>query len=195
MKKSELREIYLKRRNSLASDDAAEMSGRIADRFFSDFDLVTIATLHCFISIPKFNEVDTSLIFKWLWSEYPHVLTLAPRVNRESGELEHLTYTPQMDLSENSWGIREPSGTESVDAKQIDLVLVPLLCFDRRGYRVGYGKGYYDRFLRECRTDCRKVGLSFFPPIDEINDIHAGDVAIDQCITPDKVFDLNATSP
>jgi len=195
MKKSDLRKIYFDRRNSLAPDETAEMSRRIADRFFSEFDLDAVTTLHCFISIPKFNEVDTSVIFARLWSEFPHIHTLNPRVDPAADRLEHLLYTPQTRLTENSWGIRESAGDATASAGQVDLVLVPLLCFDRRGYRVGYGKGYYDRFLSACRPDCVKVGLSAFSPADEIDDIHAGDVALDRCITPDGIYTFDPISP
>lgn len=64
------------------------------------------------------------------------------------------------------------------------MVLVPLLSFDRRGHRVGYGKGYYDRFLRKCRPDCQKVGLSIFEPIDEISDANENDEPLDAAVTP-----------
>ena len=64
------------------------------------------------------------------------------------------------------------------------MVLVPLLCFDRSGHRVGYGKGYYDRFLRKCRADCKKIGLSMFDPVDEITDAGESDVRLDLVITP-----------
>lgn len=169
------------------------MSLLAADRFFSLFDLKAVKTLHCFISIPKFNEVDTSIFFERIWSEFPNVRTAAPRVNRKADRLEHLFYGAQTPLTENSWGIREPAGEEKADPEEIDLVLVPLLCFDERGYRVGYGKGYYDRFLEQCRPDCRKVGLSYFPPADLIADIHDGDVRLDSCVTPAAVYNFKIT--
>jgi len=70
-------------------------------------------------------------------------------------------------------------------------VLVPLLCFDRRGHRVGYGRGYYDRFLARCRHDCKKIGLSFFEPLAEIDDVHEGDVELNYCVTPDGVITID----
>ena len=72
-------------------------------------------------------------------------------------------------------------------AEKIDLVLVPLLAFDKRGHRVGYGKGYYDRLLSQVRHDCRKIGLSLFQPVDVIDDIAASDIELDECVTPEGV--------
>ena len=65
---------------------------------------------------------------------------------------------------------------------EIDVVLVPLLCSDGQGYRVGYGKGFYDRFLVKCRPDCRKIGLSYFPPVDRIEDVTESDVKMDEVV-------------
>ena len=68
------------------------------------------------------------------------------------------------------------------------MVLVPLLCFDESGHRVGYGKGFYDRFLTKCRPDTQKVGLSYFPPVKEITDADSFDIRLDLCLTPEKVW-------
>jgi 5-formyltetrahydrofolate cyclo-ligase len=70
-------------------------------------------------------------------------------------------------------------------------VIVPLLCFDRRGHRVGYGKGFYDRYLQKCRPDCIKAGLSFFDPVDLIDDTYADDIPLDICVTPSETFRFN----
>ncbi len=75
----------------------------------------------------------------------------------------------------------------------IDWVLVPLLAFDRRGHRVGYGKGFYDRFLAGCRSDARKIGLSLFAPVVAIDDIGSQDVALDAVVTPDRVWTFGKT--
>lgn len=188
MVKSELRKLYIEKRRELSPRDVESKSGRILDRLFSEFDFSGFRAVHCFISIPKFNEVDTAPIFERIWEEFPGVRTAAPRVDPTADELEHFYYSRETNLVKNAWGIREPAGAEKADPKEIDLVLVPLLCFDERGYRVGYGKGYYDRFLRFCRADCVTAGLSFFPPVEEIEDVHDGDFALDMFITPDGVF-------
>lgn len=91
-------------------------------------------------------------------------------------------------IKENQWNIPEPQFGEITAAEKIDLVIVPLLAFDLKGNRVGYGKGYYDRFLKQCRPDCKKVGLSFFEPVQKIIDVDDYDVKLTQCITPEKSF-------
>ncbi len=188
MTKAELRTIYLERRRSLSVEDTAKSSRLIANRFFGSFDLATIRSLHCFIPIAKFNEIDTALIFRKVWSDFPATRTVAPRVNRETDELQNLVFASDTELVESPWGVGEPKSGDTVGASQIDMVLVPLLCFDERGYRVGYGKGFYDKFLSQCRTDCLKIGLSFFKPVEQIDDVHDTDVRLDVCITPDSEY-------
>lgn len=70
----------------------------------------------------------------------------------------------------------------------IDIAFIPLLAFDTEGNRIGYGKGYYDRFLAKCRKDIITIGLSYFPPLDKVDDIEFFDKKIDFCITPESVY-------
>lgn len=187
MTKAELRKIYIGRQKNLDGAERKQKNKQIAANFFQNFDLSKINFLHCFIAIEKFNEIDTSLIFKRVWQYFPNVETLVPRVNFQTGEIESLTFKPESKLVENAWGISEPEGGETVETKAIDAVLVPLLCCDRKGFRVGYGKGFYDRFLIDCRADCLKIGLSYFAPTAEISDRQDFDVKLDYCVTPEKV--------
>ena len=170
------------------------MSAKIAERFFAEFDLRDVRVLHTFIRIPKFNEFDTSTIYYRIWQERPEIVTCSPRINSVTDELESYAFDENTDFVESSWGIREPAGTELISDDEIDLVIVPLLCFDEAGHRVGYGKGYYDRFLARCRPDCIKAGVSLFPPADAIADIHPGDVPLDVVITPDRNYRFTSES-
>lgn len=192
MRKSELRKVYLEKRRALSPGEVARMSSRIAERFFNEVDLAAIKTLHTFIRIAKFNEFDTSMIYYRIWHERRGIATCAPLTDRETGELDARYFDEETVLAENAWGIREPVGTEKADPEEIDLVIVPLLCFDESGQRVGYGKGYYDRFLARCRPDCLKIGVSLFPPVAAIDDTHGSDVPLDLCITPDHTFRFTA---
>jgi len=62
------------------------------------------------------------------------------------------------------------------------------MAFDLKGYRIGYGAGFYDRFLEQCRPGILKVGLSHFPPLDQLIDTNDHDMKLDFCITPYKVY-------
>jgi 5-formyltetrahydrofolate cyclo-ligase len=188
MKKSELRHIYLEKRRALSPERHSEKSRQIAQRFFREIDLSSRHAIDCFISMAHTGEVETRLIFNGFWRRFPEIETFAPRIGETTGVLEAVRYTSSTKLEPNKWSIPEPIDGDIVDPAAIDLVVVPLLCFDSRGHRVGYGKGFYDRFLKECRPDCVRVGLSFFPPIEQIDDVHAGDIPLDVCITPDETY-------
>lgn len=195
MKKTELRQIFLARRKALGPDALQEKSRRINGRFFANFDLSKVRSLHVFISIEKFHEVDTSLIIGEVWTRFPRIKVVAPRIDQQKGEIESVPYRSDTKLTENGWGIREPAGPALTDAHAIDLVLVPLICFDDFGHRVGYGKGYYDNFLKKCRPACQTVGLSFFHPVERIDDIREDDVPLDVFITPEKIHYGKAKAP
>jgi len=191
MLKTELRKNYLDKRRKFTAEEVAEKSLRIAERFFKTFDLEKIDYLHGFLPIERFHEIDTRLIFHRVWFESAHIETVVPRINFETGELENLKFTPVTELVLNAWMIHEPSHNELVETEKLDLVLVPLLAFDRAGHRVGYGKGYYDKLLKNCRADCLKIGLSHFPPAETIADVSDHDVRLDACLTPDETFEFS----
>ena len=188
MKKAELRKIYLTKQKNLSPTERIEKSRAVAERFFQFFDLSGVNYLHCFVPIEKFNEIETSFIFSKIWREYPHIETVAPRVNFQNGEIENLKFSAETKLVLNNWQISEPAHDETVETEKIDLVLVPLLCCDQKGGRVGYGKGFYDKFLIRCRSKCLKVGLSYFEPIELISDTNEFDVKLDCCITPENIY-------
>ncbi len=188
MLKTELRKIYLARQRSFSPEEREVMSFSIAERFFENFDFSKIKFLHGFLPIEKFNEIDTRPIFEKIWRDLPNVETLVPRINFQMNEIENLKFSIETETVKNAWHIHEPTHDERVETKKIDLVLVPLLCFDERGFRVGYGKGFYDKFLKNCRADCVKIGLNYFAPVEEISDVNKFDVRLDFCITPEKIW-------
>lgn len=188
MLKAELRRIYLAKQRSFSTNERARLAQRIADGFFDFFDLARVEYLHIFLAIERNNEIETSVLVKRLWLDFPHVKTCVPCVDEENGVLETVRYTPDSIIELNRWGIPEVVRGKTVEATKIDVVVAPLLCFDTDGYRVGYGKGYYDKFLKNCRPDCRKIGLSYFAPVEKIEGLHDFDVKLDFCVTPEGIF-------
>jgi 5-formyltetrahydrofolate cyclo-ligase len=185
MNKSELRGIYLEKRKTLSPTERENASRRLAKIFFASFDLSSVRTLHCYLSIERFGEIDTTHIIHCIWKTHPQIRVVVPRIDTKADDLESVLYTPETEVKHNSWLIPEPPEGDVVEPGSIDVVIVPLVCADVRGHRVGYGKGYYDRFLRKTRAGCLKIGLSFFPLVDAIKDVHEGDVPLDLILTPD----------
>ena len=149
-----------------------------------------VKIIHTFLPIIRQNEVDTWPIIHRIWQDFPATQVAVSITDTTSNQLTHYVLTPNTSLVENRWGIPEPSPENStaIVSTQIDLVLVPLLVFDQQGHRVGYGKGYYDWFLAECRPDCFTVGLSLFDPVERINDVAPTDIRLDVCVTPMHTF-------
>jgi 5-formyltetrahydrofolate cyclo-ligase len=192
MEKQILRKYYLNKRKTLSPTKIETKSQQICDIFFKEIDLKSVQYLHIFLPIKKQNEIDTFLIIRRLEEEYPAIKIVVSRSIFDTFEMQHFVLE-EAQLTENKWGILEPSGEgEEVEPEHIDLVIIPLLIFDKQGNRVGYGKGFYDRFLQKCRPDILKVGICLEQPVEEIEDLNEFDVKMDICVTPDVVwrFDL-----
>jgi len=112
------------------------------------------------------------------------------RSDFETREMTHFLLTDNTRIVVNLYGIPEPSGGIEIAPEKIDVVFVPLLCFDETGNRVGYGKGFYDKFLASCRQETLKIGLSFFEAVEPWEDVFESDVKLDFCVTPDKVYEF-----
>jgi 5-formyltetrahydrofolate cyclo-ligase len=189
MKKEELRKLYREKRASLAHSDLSRLQYLLLIRF-QQLSLPFISVLHRFMPAKGKNEIDTGPLADWLSFRNPGMIQLVPKVNTKNNDLHHFLLSDQTILKLNEWGIPEPEKGLEISTEEIDLVLIPLLAFDETGHRVGYGKGYYDRFLASCRPDCIKTGLSFFPPDDKIADTNTFDIAMDFCITPDRIYEF-----
>jgi len=185
MLKHELRKLYIARRNELPEQDLKHLNEKIFLEFQQTFP-EDAKTVHIFLPILKKKEVDTWPIIRWLWEKNCRVV--APEMDEFNHLLVSRLISPDTKLQANSWGVPQPVHAEQVDDNEIDLVVLPLLAYDEHGFRVGYGSGYYDRFLALLESSPGKVGLSFFSPIQEISDIHPADISMDACITPGKVF-------
>ncbi len=155
---------------------------------FQRLSLPYLDCVHSYIASEKLREPDTSLILRYLQFKFPELKIAAPRVDIQTQTMTHFLITEDDHLEENIYGIDEPASGISISPGAIDLVIVPLLAFDTKGNRVGYGKGYYDRFLSECRPDVIKIGLSFFEPVGLIDDVDSFDIRLNYCCTPDQIY-------
>lgn len=188
MKKTEIRKKFLKERKALTAAQIRSASQKIHDWFFQSIPVHSYENIHIFLPIKEQNELDTWLIISTLQTDFSANIIL-PRAN-DDGSLSNYRFTIRTKFETNKWGIAEPIRNEELGIRneEIDLVLLPLLAFDKRGYRVGYGKGFYDKFLADCRPDVMKIGLSVFEPIEEISDINEYDIKMNYCITPDRIW-------
>ncbi len=186
--KAELRIQYRRRREALNPQQIDDLSILIVNRCL-ELKLWDQSTYHLFMSFRKNNEIDTSLLLSVIQGKDKQ-----PVIPKMVGDhdLEHYLLLDQTPIKINQWGIPEPQSGIKIDSEQIEVVFVPLLIFDLQGHRVGYGKGYYDRFLAKCKPGTIKVGLSFFDPIERIKDIESHDIPIDFGVTPNKSYEFSS---
>src|SRR5690606_160755 len=185
-----LRKDYLQKRYALSEQELYQFNIDLLNKF-KTLPLTGLRFIHFFLPIKRFREPDTLPLIHWALEEYPEIKIVLSRSNLDTLLMEHFIWNDEQELVKNRWGIQEPQQGKKVLAQQIDAVIVPLLIFDKEGNRVGFGKGFYDRFLSDCRSDCKKIGLSYFDPIAEIKDINPYDVKLDLCITRSKIWNLN----
>ena len=178
--KQKLRQKYKTLRQSLSKTDRKEGSKAIFSKLKNEFNLIG-KTVSVFIPIDRFNEVNTwELIDNTAAEFYLPVMT--------GDGLKHIQYQSKTLLKANHWGILEPESGKEISANQFDVVIVPLLAFDQKGSRVGYGKGFYDGFLKDCNKNCKFIGVSFFEVETEIINTYPTDIPVHFCITPKTVY-------
>ncbi|WP_176454084.1 5-formyltetrahydrofolate cyclo-ligase [Siphonobacter sp. BAB-5385] len=180
MTKAEIRREFRQRRRSLNDTDVLIHTRALSNQLIQADLLKDSKTVHVFLPIRRQKEVDNYIVIHNLRESYPHIHIAISRSDAQAREMVHYRYTDQTEILENEWGIPEPVPQLGLQIapKQLDAVLVPLLAFDRRGYRVGYGMGFYDRFLAQCRPDVLKIGLSFFEPVESISDVDNFDIPL-----------------
>ena len=188
MTKADLRQDMLARRRVLPLGELTRRSAAICQQLMASFPVANWHWLHLFLPAVRQHEPDTWPIIRRIWAEKLAVQLAVPVVQPDSRTLRHYQLTPETPLANNRWSIPEPVGAEEVFPSQFDAVLIPLLAFDEGGHRVGYGKGFYDRFLQECRPDVLRIGLSLEPPVPRIVDSWSGDALLHACVTPANVW-------
>ncbi|MGB1713071.1 MAG: 5-formyltetrahydrofolate cyclo-ligase [Flavobacteriaceae bacterium] len=184
--KTFLRSHYKKKRLSLTKQEVDDLSQRVCKQL-DKLNIWKLKHYHIFISILKYNELDTSSIINKLKSEQK--IIIVPKIS--NNELVHIAINDETEFGLNEYGIKEPNDGNHFIIENLDIIFIPLLAFDIEGHRVGYGKGYYDRFLKLTNNSTLKIGLSFFDPINKILDIDDNDVKLDYCVTPKQVHKFN----
>lgn len=181
MEKADLRKIYKEKRQQLSSIDIEELQENIYQQIY-DLEISNIKNVHVFLSLEKFKEINTNPIIDYYRSQNKKIVVSKSDFTNNS--LTHFYLEKDTTIALNKYGIPEPVNAVKVSESKLDLVFVPLLISDEQYYRVGYGKGFYDRFLANCRKDVKKIGLNFFKPISNITDVNEFDIALDEVIYP-----------
>lgn len=183
--KTALRVLFLKKRRDLSDKDHEEKSFAIANQCLQ-LPIWDLEYFHLFLPIQSKAEIDTTLILTLLQGRDKQVIL--PKVS--GTELEHILLTDSTVIRKNDWDIPEPDQGLVIQPKQLDVVFIPLLGYDKVGNRIGYGKGFYDSFLAACKPEVIKVGLSFFLPVEQIQGMRLEDMKLDYCVHPEGIIDF-----
>ncbi|HWJ27592.1 MAG TPA: 5-formyltetrahydrofolate cyclo-ligase [Flavisolibacter sp.] len=187
MLKNQARSFYKKKRDAISYTDKMKWDDLMLIQF-QTLDLPFLDYVLSYYPIEENNEVNTFLLTDYLHFKHLNLHICYPKTNMKAYSMEAIACSADSIFEANEYNIPEPLETSVIDPGLLDLVFVPMLGYDKKGNRVGYGKGFYDRFLKECRTDCFKIGLSYFEPLEAIEDANEFDVSLDFCITPQRIY-------
>lgn len=185
MLKKDLRQQYKNFRNQFTFDDIMNDSLAIANQCLS-LPVWDKTYFHLFLPIEKLKEINTEFLLQILAGKDKEVVV--SKSDFDTLEMTHFLLTDNTKIKTNAFGIPEPVDGIEVPVSKIEVVFVPLLAYDVLGNRIGYGKGFYDKFLQQCHANTIKIGLSFFEPEAKIDDVIALDIALDYCVTPDAIY-------
>jgi len=183
--KKELRLHYKNLRKELSLDDLEEKSLAVANNLIQ-LPIWDKTYYHVFLPIEEQKEVNTEYVLHLLSGKDKEIVVSKSDFGTRG--MTHFLLTDNTKIKKNEYNIPEPVNGLPVPSATIDVVFVPLLAFDLSGNRVGYGKGFYDKFLAECKPETIKIGLSFFEAENQIEDVFESDVKLDYCVTPEKVY-------
>jgi 5-formyltetrahydrofolate cyclo-ligase len=189
MVKSLARREYLQRRLELTSQEVETSTAAIKSTF-QQLPIGPIGVLLSYYPLTNRQEFDVTVCDSIILDKNPRAKVAWPKTDPEGRTMEAHVLEEHGLFAKNKYNILEPIGNHIIPPELIDLVFVPLLAFDLRGFRVGYGKGYYDRYLTRCRKDVITVGFSFFEPVSVIEDIDQFDVPLKYCITPSRLYEF-----
>jgi 5-formyltetrahydrofolate cyclo-ligase len=184
MLKAELRKKYMEKRKALSTDEAFLLSEKIFQHFIDYFKPVSGQKVHVFIPIEKFKEIETQLFITYFLSR--NIRVFVPKI--VDAKLISVEIFKETKFEINHWGISEPVSNEDSEVLDFNYVITPLLYCDDKGNRVGYGKGFYDGFFENLSSETKKIGVNYFNPDENIDDVWENDIPLDYLVTPTDVL-------
>ncbi len=190
MTKKELRITYKEKRRAISSKDKLKLDDLMLLQFQQLYFDESVQTLLTYWPMANMNEPNMQLYTSYLRHTVPGLQIAYPIADFSTGCMDALLINEDTVYHTNSYGITEPKEGIVVPANEIDIVFVPLLVCDKEGFRVGYGKGFYDKYLSTCHEEAITIGFNYFEPIDKIEDAHDFDVPLNYCITPERIYEF-----
>ncbi len=189
MNKAALRKEYKAKRAALYQKECELMDDLMLLKF-QQFNYSQAQTVLSYWPITSHAEPNTFLYTGYLKHMVPDILLAHPLTDPATCGMAAVAVTEDTVYHTSPMGLTEPKEGAIIDPLAIDIVFVPLLICDMQGFRVGFGKGFYDRYLANCREDVVKIGFSYFEPVDQIADTTQFDVPLTYCITPEQIYEF-----
>lgn len=187
MLKVEARKLYREKRQGLSAIERAKLDDLMLIQL-QTVQLPFITFLLSYWPIEQNHEPNTHLFTDYLEFQNPELIICYPKTNSGDETMQSVQTNDDTRFRKNKYDLYEPEDGVVVNPAGIDMIFVPLLSFDKNGFRAGYGRGFYDRYLSKCRSECLKIGFSYFEPLDAIDDTNEFDVPLDLCVTPTSVY-------
>ena len=187
MLKSEIRSFYKEKRSGLSPNDIERISSQV-QAFVRDSFSFKDKYISLFLPIERHKEINTYGLLEDIIQQGGHPVVSTSNFSELSMRL--YLYEEENQLTLNNFGIPEPKTGEEIQAEMLDFVFVPLLGLNDKGFRVGYGKGFYDRLLVRCKPECVFIGLHLFDEFMAVDNIDSNDIALHVCITPKGIYDF-----
>lgn len=187
MTKSALRQEF-KEKRALLSQSQIQQSGVQIIEQLKGTGFLGKSVFHIFVPIAENHEINTFPIINFLFEADRQVVV--PKI--ENNQMLSCQIEQDVKWQKGRFGVPEPKKYKLIENNKIEIVFVPMFICDTTGNRIGYGGGYYDRFLAELNPECIKIGLNFFEPVPKIDGIESTDVPLNYLVTPDGIFSFDS---
>lgn len=166
MDKQTLRKVYLEKRKTLSTAEYDRRNQLLTEQLLALINKKAFKNIHIFLPIISQREPNTFPLIYQLWENHPEINVITSISDLNTPEMQHYRIDKQVIIQPNKWGIPEPQNAYLFPINEIDCVLTPMVVGSKTGNRIGYGKGYYDRFLAKCNSTTKFVGISLSPFLD-----------------------------
>lgn len=184
LSKKQLRGDLLRQRLALSTEECELYSKQVCDAVLTSEEFVQAQVIHCYVPIISKKELNTFHILKESLKRGKKLIV--PRIKAETTELDHVWIKKIDVLKPNKWGVLEPESGELVDITELQLILVPVVGCDVQRNRIGYGKGFYDRFLD--KVSCPAFGLAFEQSVCPDIPAEKHDIKLDRIFTEKRII-------
>ncbi len=182
--KSALRKSLLSTKLAMSDDEWSEKSTAVHHNLLQLDEIKLAERVHSYISINKRKELNTLPLVEYFLEEGKEVVV--PIISEDKKTLDHSFIHGLGDLEENNWGVLEPKRIIPADASTFDIIIVPMVGADKLKNRIGYGKGFYDRFLSKQKA--LKIGLCFSEAVIDELPVEPFDIPLDIIVTEEEVI-------